>query len=57
MGIGPAPAIKKVLAETGVKFDDIDLFEVNEAFAPQALAVQRELKIPMDKFNLNGGQL
>ncbi|KHJ85171.1 thiolase protein [Oesophagostomum dentatum] len=55
MGIGPAPAIRQVLAQTGMKMDDIDIFEVNEAFAPQALAVQRELGIPMDKLNLNGG--
>ncbi|VDP02368.1 unnamed protein product [Heligmosomoides polygyrus] len=57
MGIGPAPAIRQVLAETGLKIEDIDIFEVNEAFAPQALAVQRELGIPMEKLNLNGGAI
>lgn len=57
MGIGPAPAIRKVLAQTGVKFDEIDLFEVNEAFAPQAVAVQRELNIPLEKLNTNGGAI
>ncbi|KIH47724.1 thiolase protein [Ancylostoma duodenale] len=57
MGIGPAPAIRQVLAKTGLKIDDIDIFEVNEAFAPQALAVQRELGIPLEKLNLNGGAI
>lgn len=57
MGIGPAPAIRKVLSQTGLKMEDIDLFEVNEAFAPQALAVQRELKIPLEKLNVNGGAI
>lgn len=57
MGIGPAPAIRQVLAQTGLKIDDVDIFEVNEAFAPQVLAVQRELGIPMDKLNLNGGAI
>ncbi|PIO64071.1 acetyl-CoA C-acetyltransferase [Teladorsagia circumcincta] len=57
MGIGPAPAIRQVLAHTGLKIEDIDIFEVNEAFAPQALAVHRELGIPMDKLNLNGGAI
>ncbi|WKY02645.1 hypothetical protein Q1695_016145 [Nippostrongylus brasiliensis] len=57
MGIGPAPAIRQVLAQNGMKIDDIDLYEVNEAFAPQALAVQKELGIPMEKLNLNGGAI
>ncbi|VDM76365.1 unnamed protein product [Strongylus vulgaris] len=57
MGIGPAPAIRQVLGQTGMKMDDIDIFEVNEAFAPQALAVQRDLGIPMEKLNLNGGAI
>jgi acetyl-CoA C-acetyltransferase len=54
MGIGPVPAVLTVLERTGVKLDDIDLFEVNEAFAAQALAVSRELGLPTEKTNPNG---
>lgn len=54
MGIGPVPAVQKLLAKTGFKLDDIDLFEVNEAFAAQALAVCRELKLPPERTNPNG---
>ncbi len=54
MGIGPVPAVHDVLAQTDLSIDDIDVFEVNEAFAAQALAVCRELKLPMDKVNVNG---
>jgi len=54
MGIGPVPAVQTILAKTGLKLDDIDVFEVNEAFAAQALAVCRELKLPMDRVNPNG---
>jgi acetyl-CoA C-acetyltransferase len=54
MGIGPVPAVKKLLEKTGFGIDDIDVFEVNEAFASQALAVCRELKLPMDRVNPNG---
>ncbi|MDC0748143.1 acetyl-CoA C-acetyltransferase [Polyangium mundeleinium] len=57
MGIGPAAAIPKALERAGVSFDAVDLFDVNEAFAPQWLAVQKELKIPLDKANLNGGAI
>ncbi|RNF40218.1 thiolase family protein [Planococcus salinus] len=57
MGIGPVPAIRKVLERTGLSMDDIDLFELNEAFASQALAVQRELDIPSEKLNVNGGAI
>jgi acetyl-CoA C-acetyltransferase len=54
MGIGPVPAVLTVLERTGVKLDDIDVFEVNEAFAAQALAVSRELGLPPEKTNPNG---
>jgi len=54
MGIGPVPAVRAVLAKTGLTIDDIDVFEVNEAFAAQALAVSRDLGLPDDKTNPNG---
>jgi acetyl-CoA acetyltransferase family protein len=57
MGIGPAPAIRKTLERAGLKIADIDLFEVNEAFAPQYLAVEKELGLPRDKTNVDGGAI
>ena len=54
MGIGPVPAVRKVLDRAGLQLTDIDLFEVNEAFAAQALAVIRDLGLPMDATNPNG---
>jgi len=54
MGIGPVPAVRKLLDKVGLGIGDIDVFEVNEAFAAQALAVCRELELPMDKTNPNG---
>ncbi len=57
MGLGPVPAIQRVLARTGLSLGDIDLFEVNEAFAAQALAVQRALDLPDDRCNVNGGAI
>ncbi len=51
----PAPAIRKVLAKAGWSLDDVDLFEINEAFAVVVLATQRELGIPMEKINVRGG--
>jgi acetyl-CoA C-acetyltransferase len=57
MGIGPVPAIQKVLDKAGLSLDDIDLFELNEAFAVQSLAVLRDLPIPDEKLNVNGGAI
>ena len=57
MGIGPVPAMKAALAMTESTFDDYQLIEVNEAFAPQVLAVQKELDLDNDKLNVNGGAL
>ena len=54
MGMGPVPAVRQVLDRAGMKVDDIDVFEVNEAFAAQALAVARELGLPADRTNPNG---
>ena len=57
MGIGPAPAIRKLLADQGLKLDAIDLFEINEAFAGQYLAVERELGLDRERVNVNGGAI
>ncbi|XP_055609993.1 3-ketoacyl-CoA thiolase, mitochondrial [Uranotaenia lowii] len=57
MGIGPVPAIQNVLKVAGLKLDDIDLVEINEAFGVQTLACAQELGIDMNKFNLNGGAI
>ena len=57
MGIGPVAAIPKALRQAGLKQDQIDLIELNEAFAAQALAVIRQLKLPPDKVNVNGGAI
>ena len=54
MGIGPVPAVRSLLEKTGLGLGDFDLFEVNEAFAAQALAVARELKLPPERTNPNG---
>lgn len=55
MGIGPVPAIPKALASAGLTLDDIDVIELNEAFAVQALAVLQEAQLPPEKVNVNGG--
>jgi acetyl-CoA C-acetyltransferase len=57
MGIGPIPAVQKVLERAGLGIDDVDLFELNEAFAAQSLAVARELQIDPAKINVNGGAI
>src|SRR5271166_1786650 len=54
MGIGPVPAVRALLKKTGLTLKDIDVFEVNEAFAAQALAVMRDLDLPPDRTNPNG---
>ncbi|MEC7523876.1 MAG: thiolase family protein [Myxococcota bacterium] len=57
MGIGPLPAVKKLLEKTGLTIDDIDLVEMNEAFASQSLYCKRELGIPDEKLNVHGGAI
>jgi acetyl-CoA C-acetyltransferase len=57
MGIGPVPAVKKLLSRLRLTLDDFDLVELNEAFAPQVLAVLRDLPIPLEKLNVNGGAI
>ena len=57
MGIGPAPAARKALQKAGLALEDIDLIEVNEAFAPQYVAVERELGLDRDRVNVNGGAI
>ena len=57
MGIGPVPAMRKLFARTGLSLSDFDLFELNEAFAPQVLAVLRDEPIPLDRLNVNGGAI
>jgi acetyl-CoA acyltransferase len=57
MGIGPVPAIRKLLDDTGLSISDIDLFEINEAFASQSVYCQRTLEIPDEKLNVNGGAI
>ncbi|HOK79722.1 MAG TPA: acetyl-CoA C-acetyltransferase [bacterium] len=57
MGLGPVPATKIALEKAGVSLDDIDLIEINEAFAVQVLAVCQKLKVDMNKLNVNGGAI
>ncbi|MGN6799841.1 MAG: thiolase family protein, partial [Gaiellaceae bacterium] len=57
MGIGPVPAVRKLLDRTGVAIGDVDLVELNEAFASQSVAVARELGIDEDRLNVNGGAI
>ena len=57
MGIGPVPAVRKLLERTGTSVDEIDLVELNEAFASQSLAVIRELGLDSARVNVNGGAI
>lgn len=57
MGIGPAPAARQVLAKAGLTLEDIDLVEVNEAFAPQYVAVEKELGLDRERTNIHGGAI
>ncbi len=57
MGTGPVPATKKALKRAGMKLDDIDLVELNEAFASQAIACMRMLKLNVEKVNVRGGSI
>jgi acetyl-CoA C-acetyltransferase len=57
MGIGPVPAVRKLLDRAGVLVEDIDLVELNEAFASQSLAVCRELGFDEERVNVNGGAI
>ena len=57
MGIGPVPAVRKLLERVGVGVDDLDLVELNEAFASQSLAVVRDLGLDEEKVNVNGGAI
>jgi acetyl-CoA C-acetyltransferase len=57
MGIGPVPAVNKALEKAGLSLDDIDIIELNEAFAAQIIAVERELKWDRSKVNVHGGAI
>ena len=57
MGIGPVPAVRRLLGDLSMQLDDFDLVELNEAFAPQVLAVLRDLPVDRDRLNVNGGAI
>jgi acetyl-CoA acetyltransferase len=57
MGIGPVPAVRRLLAQLSLRLDDFDLVELNEAFAPQVLAVLRDLPISSERLNVHGGAI
>ena len=57
MGLGPIPSVNMALKKAGWKIEDIDLFEINEAFAAQSIAVIKDLKIPKEIVNVNGGAI
>jgi acetyl-CoA C-acetyltransferase len=57
MGLGPVPAVKALLARTGRRLEDIPIIELNEAFAAQVLACDRELELDSERLNVNGGAI
>jgi acetyl-CoA acetyltransferase len=57
MGLGPIPAIQNALKRAGLGIDDLDLIDINEAFASQAIACERELGFDRERFNVNGGAI
>jgi acetyl-CoA C-acetyltransferase len=57
MGLGPIPAVKEAINKANWSLDQVDLFEINEAFATQSIAVIKELKIPEEIVNVNGGAI
>jgi acetyl-CoA C-acetyltransferase len=57
MGVGPVPATRKLLKRAGLSLEDVGLFELNEAFAAQSLACIRDLKLDVEKVNVNGGAI
>nr|WP_263327507.1 thiolase family protein [Neobacillus sp. Marseille-Q6967] len=57
MGIGPVPAVRKVVEKSGIRLDQMDIIEINEAFAAQVLACNRELNMDLEKVNVNGGAI
>ena len=57
MGMGPAPAVRRLLQRTGLSLADVDLFEINEAFAAQYLSVEKELQLDRERVNVNGGAI
>ena len=57
MGLGPVPAVSRLLEKTGLRFDDIDLIELNEAFAAQVIPIMDECDIPIEKLNPHGGAI
>jgi acetyl-CoA C-acetyltransferase len=57
MGIGPVPAVRRLLERTGVKLPDVDLIELNEAFAAQVIACERDLGLDRARTNVNGGAI
>jgi len=57
MGIGPVPAIRRAVKRAGLQLAEVDLFEINEAFAAQYLAVEKELELPRERVNVNGGAI